>query len=38
MWLAMASECPPADQNGDGRVTVAEVVSGVNNALEGCQE
>jgi hypothetical protein len=28
--------CPPGDQNGDGEVTIDEIIQGVNAALDGC--
>ena len=36
LGMANVSSCPPMDQNGDGVVTVNELVSAVNAALEGC--
>jgi hypothetical protein len=32
------SSCGGADLNGDGDVTVEEIVSAVTNALDGCVE
>jgi hypothetical protein len=29
-------QCPAFDANGDGAVTVNEILAGVNNALNGC--
>jgi hypothetical protein len=31
------SECWPGDQNGNGNITVDEILAAVNNALNGCQ-
>ncbi len=33
---AASTACPPFDRNGDGQVTVNELVSAVNAALLGC--
>jgi len=30
------SACPPGDLNGDGEVTIDEILSAVNNALNSC--
>jgi hypothetical protein len=31
-----ASPCAAGDANGDGEITISEIVAGVNNALHGC--
>jgi len=33
---ASVSECEPGDANGDTHITVDEILTAVNNALEGC--
>lgn len=33
---AATSRCPAGDANGDGQVSIAEIVQAVNNALDGC--
>jgi len=34
---APISDCLPGDANQDGQVTVDEILTAVNNALNGCQ-
>jgi hypothetical protein len=34
---ASASACSPGDANGDGQITVDEILTAVNNALNGCR-
>jgi hypothetical protein len=34
---AAPGTCPPFDQNGDGQVTIEEVISAINAALSGCR-
>ena len=29
-------DCPPVDANGDGLVSIAELIGAVNNALSAC--
>ena len=33
---APGSSCVAGDANGDGAITINEIVAGVNNALNGC--
>jgi Ca2+-binding EF-hand superfamily protein len=33
---APVSACPAFDPDGDGRVTIAELIQAVGNALNGC--
>jgi hypothetical protein len=33
---ANVSTCPAGDRNGDGAVTIEEIVAGVNDALGAC--
>jgi hypothetical protein len=30
------SECPDADADGDGRVTISELITAVNDVINGC--
>jgi hypothetical protein len=33
----LPSACSPGDADGDGTITVNEIIMAVNNALHGCQ-
>ena len=36
LGITPASECVSADANGDGAVTIDEVIQAANHALNGC--
>ena len=36
LGTAPVSACMAGDANGDGEITINEIVAGVNNALNGC--
>ena len=36
LGTANVSLCTAGDANGDGTITVNEIIAGVNNALNGC--